>query len=171
MYNLAIRRCTSPPLLARGWKFSNENLLPCRGSNPGPAEPEADMLPSEPARQDLCVVLKTNVATINSSHATGPGSIHGRINFLVEVFPGFSLNRKTNVREFRLHSSPVIIWTSSSKPYIIYLRTATVSDHSCSTWPSLNNKQQHKLNHLKEVLVIALYNTISVPSNVTNTIS
>ena len=40
MYNLAIRKCTSPPLLARG-----------PGSNPGPAEPEADMLPSEPARQ------------------------------------------------------------------------------------------------------------------------
>ena len=34
MYNLAIRKCTSPPLLA-----------------PGPAEPEADMLPSEPARR------------------------------------------------------------------------------------------------------------------------
>ena len=28
-----------------------KNLLPCRGSNPGPAEPEADMLPSEPARR------------------------------------------------------------------------------------------------------------------------
>ena len=30
-------------------KFSNENLWPCRGSNPGPTEPETDMLPSEPA--------------------------------------------------------------------------------------------------------------------------
>ena len=29
----------------------NENLLPRRGSNPGPAEPEADMLPSEAARR------------------------------------------------------------------------------------------------------------------------
>ena len=29
----------------------------------------------------------------------------------------------------------------SSKPCIILLWTATVSDHSCSTWPSLNNHQ------------------------------
>ena len=43
MYNPAIRKWSSPP--------SNENLLPRRGSNPGPAEPEADMLPSEPARR------------------------------------------------------------------------------------------------------------------------
>ena len=34
MYNLAIIKCTSPPLLARGWKFSNENWLPRRGSKP-----------------------------------------------------------------------------------------------------------------------------------------
>ena len=32
MYNLAIRKCTSPPLLAPRFKFSNENLLPRRGS-------------------------------------------------------------------------------------------------------------------------------------------
>ena len=32
-------------------KFSNENFLPRRGSKPGPAEPEADMLPSEPERR------------------------------------------------------------------------------------------------------------------------
>ena len=31
--------------------FQNENLLPRRGSNSGPAESEADMLPSEPARR------------------------------------------------------------------------------------------------------------------------
>ena len=37
MYNLANRKY--------------ENLLPCRRSNPGPAEPEADMLPSEPVRR------------------------------------------------------------------------------------------------------------------------
>ena len=47
MYNLAIRECTSPPLLAP--RLKNENLLPRRGLNPGPAEPEADVLPSEPA--------------------------------------------------------------------------------------------------------------------------
>ena len=44
MYNLAIRKCTSPPLLA-----PRLILLPHRGLNPGPAESEADMLPSEPA--------------------------------------------------------------------------------------------------------------------------
>ena len=52
MYNLAIRKCTYPPLLAprlKIFKRKNENLLPRRGSNLGPAEPEADMLPSEPA--------------------------------------------------------------------------------------------------------------------------
>ena len=32
-------------------KFSNENVLPRRGSNPGSAEQEADILPSEPARR------------------------------------------------------------------------------------------------------------------------
>ena len=44
MYNLAIKKCTSPPLLAPRLKFSNENVLPHQGSNPGLAEPEADML-------------------------------------------------------------------------------------------------------------------------------
>ena len=51
MYNLAIRKCTAPPLLDPTLKFSNENLLHRRGSNPRPAEPEADMLPSEPTRR------------------------------------------------------------------------------------------------------------------------
>ena len=46
MYSLAIRKCTSPHPSPEV-----ENLLPCRGSNLGPAGPEADMLPSEPARQ------------------------------------------------------------------------------------------------------------------------
>ena len=49
MYNLVIRMCTSSPLLAPRLKILNENLPPRRGSNPGPAETEADMLPSEPA--------------------------------------------------------------------------------------------------------------------------
>ena len=63
-------------------------------------------------------------------------------------FPGYSLNRKTNVRKFRPHSSLGIICSSvSSKPHILRLRTATVSDLSCSTWPSLNNKpSQGKLH-------------------------
>ena len=56
MYNLAITKCTSSPLLA---PRLNENLLPRRGSNPGPAEPEADMLPSEPVRRALFKIQKT----------------------------------------------------------------------------------------------------------------
>ena len=60
LYNLAIRKCTSPPLLAPRFKFSNENLLPRQGSNPGPAEPEADMLPSEPARKVVKEVLQSS---------------------------------------------------------------------------------------------------------------
>ena len=46
------------------------------------------------------------------SQAAGPGSIPGRVTFLVEFFSGFSLNLKTNVRKFGSHSSPVIIWSS-----------------------------------------------------------
>ena len=77
-----------------------------------------------------------------TSYAAGPGSIPGPVNFLVEVFPGFSLNRKTNATKFGPTSSPVSIWPSYNhpKPCIIRLQTATVSDHSCRTWPSLNNK-------------------------------
>ena len=48
MYNLVIRKCTSPLLQPRDRKFSNENLRPHRGSNPGPSEPVADILPSDP---------------------------------------------------------------------------------------------------------------------------
>ena len=46
-YNLVIRKCNLHPSLPQGWKFSNENLIRRRGSNPGPAEPKADMLRSE----------------------------------------------------------------------------------------------------------------------------
>ena len=41
--NLSIRKCTCPPR---------------RGSNPGPAEPEADTLPSEPARRAVVCNVK-----------------------------------------------------------------------------------------------------------------
>ena len=54
MYNLAIRNYTSPPLVAPS--FSDENLRPRRGLNPGPAEPEEDILPSEPARRADCLM-------------------------------------------------------------------------------------------------------------------
>ena len=54
MYNLAIRKCTSSPLLSPEVEnFQNKNLLPRRGSNPGSAEPEADMLPSKLARRAM----------------------------------------------------------------------------------------------------------------------
>ena len=48
MYNLVIRKCTSPLLQPRDRKFSIEKLRPHRGSNPGPSEPVADILPSDP---------------------------------------------------------------------------------------------------------------------------
>ena len=54
MYNLAIRKRTSPLLLAPRLKILKlKYLLPRRGLNPGPAEPGADMLPSEPTRRVL----------------------------------------------------------------------------------------------------------------------
>ena len=51
MYNLAIRKCISPPLLAPRLKIFKLKFITRRGLNPGPAESEADMLPSEPARR------------------------------------------------------------------------------------------------------------------------
>ena len=83
---------------------------------------------------------------IVTSHAAGTGSIPSTVNFLVEVFPVFSLNLKTNVRKFGPHSSPVIKWPSN----IIRLRTAMISDPSCSTWPSLNQQQKRKKKKKKK---------------------
>ena len=54
MYNLTIIKCLSSPLVAPS--FSDENLRPRRGLNPGPAEPEEDILPSEPARRADCLM-------------------------------------------------------------------------------------------------------------------
>ena len=53
MYNLVIRKCTSPPLLAPRLKIFKLKLTTCWGSNPRTAEPEADMLLSEPVRQAI----------------------------------------------------------------------------------------------------------------------
>ena len=64
MYNLVIRKCTSPPLLASRLKIINENLLPRRGSNPGPAEPEADMLPSELARRAMSCIFRVKLSEV-----------------------------------------------------------------------------------------------------------
>ena len=51
MYNLAIRKCTSPPLLAPSLNIFKLKITTPPGLNSGPTEPEADMLPSEPARR------------------------------------------------------------------------------------------------------------------------
>ena len=59
MYNLAIRKCTSPPLLAPRSKIFKLKFTTPPGSNPGPAEPEADMLPSEPARRAIWKLMFT----------------------------------------------------------------------------------------------------------------
>ena len=79
-------------------------------------------------------------------HAAGPSSIPGRVNFLVEIFPGFSLTvRQISGNLGRIRPRFSYGHHLSSKPYIISQRTATISDYSCSTWPSLNNKQQCQL--------------------------
>ena len=80
---------------------------------------------------------------IVTSHAAGLGSIPYRLSFLVEGFPGFSLNCKTNVGKFKPYSFPCIIWPSYIiQTIFILVRTATVSDLSCSRRPLWNNKQQ-----------------------------
>ena len=62
----------------------------------------------------------------------------------LRFFPWLSLNRKTNVTKFWTHSPRSSYGHHiSSKQYIICLRTATVSDHSCSTWPLLNNNNNN----------------------------
>ena len=62
MYNVAIRKCTSSPLLTP--EVKNENLLPRRGSNPGPAAPEADMLPSEPAWRSKMLIKYLKISIL-----------------------------------------------------------------------------------------------------------
>ena len=59
MYNLAIRKCTSP-------EVENFQMKICYpGSNPGRAEPEADVLPYEPARR----AIKIHVSTYFKSYS------------------------------------------------------------------------------------------------------
>ena len=81
---------------------------------------------------------------IVASHVAGPGSIPCRVNFLVEVsFRGFP----STVRQMSGnlgHIRPRLSYGHhiSSKPNIIPLRWATVSDHRSGTWPSLNNNNR-----------------------------
>ena len=87
----------------------------------------------------VCVCVRTwsplwARSNIVTSHAAGPGSIPGGSISWLRFFPGC----KTNVRKLGPHSSPVIIYHPNH--IIIRLLTVTVSDHSCSTWPSLTNK-------------------------------
>ena len=55
MYNLEIRSCTSPHLLAPRFKIFIVEFSTSPGFEPGPAEPEADMLLSEPTLQLYCI--------------------------------------------------------------------------------------------------------------------
>ena len=75
-----------------------------------------------------------------TSHPTGPGSIPCPINFLTEVFPRFSPSTVRQMSGNLGHILPRLSYDHqayvSSKPYIIRLQRATVSDHSCSIWPS-----------------------------------
>ena len=69
----------------------------------------------------MLIVSYNNSPKLNqivASYPAGPGSIPGRVNFLVEVFLDFFLNCKTNLKKCRPHSSPGITWPSlPSKPY------------------------------------------------------
>ena len=53
MYNLAIRKCTS---------------LPRRGLNPGPGEPEAAILQSDPARARYLKYVNTYLILLSRAH-------------------------------------------------------------------------------------------------------
>ena len=69
------------------------------------------------------------------SHATVPGSIPGRVSFLVEVFPEFSLNRNTKkCQEIWATFVPVIIWPS----YIIQTIYHSFMDGD-GLWPWLKS--------------------------------
>ena len=57
MYNLAIRKFTSPPPPS-----SEVENFQMKIYYPGPAEPEADMLPSEPTRR--AVICRINLYTV-----------------------------------------------------------------------------------------------------------
>ena len=83
---------------------------------------------------------------IVTSHVAGPGSITGRVIFLVEVFPEFFLNCKRNVRKLGHIRTRVSYGHHIIQTIFIYMRTATVSDLRCSTWLSLNNQQQQQSN-------------------------
>ena len=120
-----------------GFLRSEKIHRPLPGLNPRTSDPVESMItnrPPESTWSDRQMDHRCGLGVTSLLLTADPGSIPCRVSFLVEVFLRFSLNRETNVRKFGLHSSPIIIWTS----YIIRLRTATVSDLSCSTWPSLN---------------------------------
>ena len=67
MYNLAIRKCRSPPLLAPRLKIFKLKFT-CWGSNPGPAEPEADMQSVSPKSQIKEMQPRTGVQGILFEH-------------------------------------------------------------------------------------------------------
>ena len=75
---------------------------------------------------------------IVTSYTADPVSIPCRVSLLVEVF---FQGLPSTLRQMWGNLGHIRPWLSygyhiSSKPCIIHLRTATVSDHSCSTWPT-----------------------------------
>ena len=76
MYNLAIRKCTSSPLLAPRLKIFKIKFTTPPGFNPGPAESEADMLPSEPTRRATMyyVYMYVNLGFKGASTSQGIGA-------------------------------------------------------------------------------------------------
>ena len=67
MSSLANKKCTSPPLLAPRLKIFKLKFTTSAGIEPRPAEPEADMLPSEPARRAVHVGNITQILFVISS--------------------------------------------------------------------------------------------------------
>ena len=59
MYNIAVRKCTSPPLLAPRLK-----IFKLKFTTPPGNEPEADMLPPEPARRAFMPKCRDNIYEI-----------------------------------------------------------------------------------------------------------
>ena len=91
---------------------------------------------------------------MRACHAAGLGSIPGRVIFWLRFFRGFP----STIRQMSGnlgHIRPRLSYGHhrSSKPQIIHPWMAMVSDHSCTTWSSLNNKQQQQLARITGTLL------------------
>ena len=118
MYNIAIRKCTSPLLLASRLKIFKLKFTTPPGSNPGPAEPEADMLPSEPARQFIKVARAEHQKPKFVSMTICFSWLYLKITFIYIYYKCYSFSvlilqirwRKKTKKEFRFSEIGIILW-------------------------------------------------------------